>query len=426
MVCCCVPFCTSEYKDKRSSTISFHEFPVSDVREEWIRIIARRAEDGSLWQPNARSKVCSIHFKKEDFKENMAVRRLLKPTAVPSIFPGYPWYDASQNSTAAGAPTALQPFVKRRGRPVKKKLAEPVSSDEDEDMITPDIKRPKTASLTAQARPVEVSALNKATQARAFTDRAASTPNINSPPSQPRVLPSPALYLAPKAFVVQKNGMPSVVPTAGGSPVSYRVNASEATSEATTSSNGATADKRAQVVVLSKSPIGPKSKMRGKRRSIGQQTTMSAISLAGIFTEIVNLRKRCAESRDRLGVLSMENSSLKKKCSELEANVDSLSKENESLKKKLSIQEMQNMELTIDEEDEEDLDDLEDEEFGEEDDEEDYVEEEVGEGTEFVEEVYEVEEVIEPQGEEEVQDGTVETVEEVDAQEGADKEAETN
>lgn len=67
----------------------------------------------------------------------------------------------------------------RRGRPVKKKLAEPVSSDEDEDMITPDIKRPKTASLTAQARPVEVSALNKATQARAFTDRAASTPNIN-------------------------------------------------------------------------------------------------------------------------------------------------------------------------------------------------------------------------------------------------------
>lgn len=58
--------------------------------------------------------MCSIHFKKEDFKENMAVRRLLKPTAVPSIFPGYPWYDASQNSTAAGAPTALQPFVKRQ------------------------------------------------------------------------------------------------------------------------------------------------------------------------------------------------------------------------------------------------------------------------------------------------------------------------
>ncbi|XP_070393526.1 streptococcal hemagglutinin-like isoform X1 [Dermacentor albipictus] len=89
MVQCCVPFCKST--PGPSKTCSFHEFPVTMVRFEWLRRIARKATGTSNepWRPSDRSKVCSLHFREEDFRRDLKKRRLL-PNAVPSIFPGYP------------------------------------------------------------------------------------------------------------------------------------------------------------------------------------------------------------------------------------------------------------------------------------------------------------------------------------------------
>ncbi|KAH8028906.1 hypothetical protein HPB51_020072 [Rhipicephalus microplus] len=44
MVYCCVPFCKSS--DRRSTGISFHEFPVTQIRQEWLKKISRQAEAG--------------------------------------------------------------------------------------------------------------------------------------------------------------------------------------------------------------------------------------------------------------------------------------------------------------------------------------------------------------------------------------------
>ncbi|XP_037523600.2 DNA transposase THAP9 [Rhipicephalus sanguineus] len=91
MVYCCVPFCKSS--GRTSNGISFHEFPVTDVRLLWLKKISRQSEGPGKepWIPSDRSKVCSLHFKAEDYKQGLKSKRL-KPDAVPSIFPSYPTY----------------------------------------------------------------------------------------------------------------------------------------------------------------------------------------------------------------------------------------------------------------------------------------------------------------------------------------------
>lgn len=84
---CCVPACASTER-KSGSFISFHEVP-SDyrARDAWVDAIAGDDLDERMrLLSNARSVVCSLHFKTTDFKVGMK-RRVLKPTAVPSIFP---------------------------------------------------------------------------------------------------------------------------------------------------------------------------------------------------------------------------------------------------------------------------------------------------------------------------------------------------
>ncbi|XP_049274277.1 peroxynitrite isomerase THAP4-like [Rhipicephalus sanguineus] len=89
MRCCCVPFCTSSQR-KKEAGVSFHEIPANtELRERWLRVIARKN-----WVPNSTSNysaVCSLHFVEADFRENTK-RRMLKPDAVPSVFPHYPSY----------------------------------------------------------------------------------------------------------------------------------------------------------------------------------------------------------------------------------------------------------------------------------------------------------------------------------------------
>ncbi|KAL1427134.1 hypothetical protein MTO96_017703 [Rhipicephalus appendiculatus] len=77
---------------RQSTGISFHEFPVTEIRQEWLKKISRQAEGPGRqpWVPSDRSKICSLHFKPTDYK-GLKLRKL-KADAIPSIFPGYPTY----------------------------------------------------------------------------------------------------------------------------------------------------------------------------------------------------------------------------------------------------------------------------------------------------------------------------------------------
>ena len=115
---CCVPRCKSGYDQASPTTsklseatpttskLSFYRFPSEPgIRHNWIRNISRAEQE-----PNKHSRVCSLHFKSDDFqterkdkkfyqKKNSGVPRpaelqvrLLLQDAVPSIFPHLPKY----------------------------------------------------------------------------------------------------------------------------------------------------------------------------------------------------------------------------------------------------------------------------------------------------------------------------------------------
>ncbi|XP_075738986.1 THAP domain-containing protein 1-like [Rhipicephalus microplus] len=89
MVVCCVPFCES--RQGKTSDVTFHEFPVTEVGEKWSEVISRKGAGNEVWLPNDRSKVCSVHFAPTNYKPGLKIKRL-KADAVPSVFPHYPKY----------------------------------------------------------------------------------------------------------------------------------------------------------------------------------------------------------------------------------------------------------------------------------------------------------------------------------------------
>uniref|UniRef100_A0A0K2T0U2 THAP domaincontaining protein 6like [Takifugu rubripes] n=1 Tax=Lepeophtheirus salmonis TaxID=72036 RepID=A0A0K2T0U2_LEPSM len=82
--CCAVYGCHTS-KKKSNEHISFHRFPKEvNERKKWRIAICRKG-----WKPTDSSRICSIHFKDEDYIEGLQ-RRVLTPGAIPSIFPSFP------------------------------------------------------------------------------------------------------------------------------------------------------------------------------------------------------------------------------------------------------------------------------------------------------------------------------------------------
>uniref|UniRef100_A0A8C2DYJ4 THAP domain-containing protein 1 n=1 Tax=Cyprinus carpio TaxID=7962 RepID=A0A8C2DYJ4_CYPCA len=76
---CCVPLCV--VSARYNSTVSFHSFPVEeDLRKKWI--IQIRRDD---FQVNKNTKVCSVHFRPDDFMEGAHLKRL-KKGVFPTLF----------------------------------------------------------------------------------------------------------------------------------------------------------------------------------------------------------------------------------------------------------------------------------------------------------------------------------------------------
>ena len=96
---CCVPLChhssgeSVERKLLNSGRISFHSFPnLSTDRERALKWIVKiRRDPRTSFVINKNTKICSEHFKLEDFLcgggNPQAARHTLKKTAVPSLFP---------------------------------------------------------------------------------------------------------------------------------------------------------------------------------------------------------------------------------------------------------------------------------------------------------------------------------------------------
>ncbi|XP_064475415.1 uncharacterized protein LOC135389282 [Ornithodoros turicata] len=81
---CCIVGCSNN--QGINPTLKFYRFPSRpyerDRRQRWIQAVRRENEDGSPWQPNKGSRVCSVHFVgrvKSDIERH--------PAYVPSIFP---------------------------------------------------------------------------------------------------------------------------------------------------------------------------------------------------------------------------------------------------------------------------------------------------------------------------------------------------
>ncbi|KXJ08998.1 THAP domain-containing protein 3 [Exaiptasia diaphana] len=84
---CCVPQCTKKVYIENGVRISYHRFPDNkDLFKQWM--IAIRRDLGRDFQVTAHTRVCSRHFKLQDFKLSFGGRkRTLLPEAVPSVFP---------------------------------------------------------------------------------------------------------------------------------------------------------------------------------------------------------------------------------------------------------------------------------------------------------------------------------------------------
>ncbi|KAM7444500.1 hypothetical protein ABFA07_006897 [Porites harrisoni] len=83
---CCVPECNQKgVKSPMREKVSFFEFPnQSSLRKRWIHAIRR--DEGKNWQITRDTKVCSLHFRREDLRKSLAGRTYLVDGCVPSRF----------------------------------------------------------------------------------------------------------------------------------------------------------------------------------------------------------------------------------------------------------------------------------------------------------------------------------------------------
>ncbi|XP_026114965.1 uncharacterized protein LOC113093359 [Carassius auratus] len=111
---CCVPLCV--VSARYNSTVSFHSFPVEeDLRKKWL--VQIRRDD---FQVNKNTKVCSVHFRSDDFMEGARLKRLKK-----GVFPTlFEWNHYQEQ------PPRLSVW-ERRERPL---TPDPDSDAEQEDM----------------------------------------------------------------------------------------------------------------------------------------------------------------------------------------------------------------------------------------------------------------------------------------------------
>ncbi|KAL0893662.1 hypothetical protein ABMA27_013820 [Loxostege sticticalis] len=84
MPSCVVKWCKNNSNDhSKSHGITFHIFPHDPVRKRrWMKAVQLERHDKE-WMPSNGSKICSIHFKDDDFYLSKKGFQMLKKDAVP-------------------------------------------------------------------------------------------------------------------------------------------------------------------------------------------------------------------------------------------------------------------------------------------------------------------------------------------------------
>ncbi|KAM9352697.1 uncharacterized protein ABDE67_005073 [Symphorus nematophorus] len=105
---CCVPGCKG-YDEARSMGVVFHGLPTRDPQRcrTWLRAIRNpRLDEDTPVSKYSGVRVCSLHFKPEDYEEDFRAKILnippkpaLKSGAVPSVFPGREHREAGSGDT---------------------------------------------------------------------------------------------------------------------------------------------------------------------------------------------------------------------------------------------------------------------------------------------------------------------------------------
>ncbi|XP_032651775.1 peroxynitrite isomerase THAP4 isoform X1 [Chelonoidis abingdonii] len=84
VICCAAVNCSNRQGKVHRGAVSFHRFPLKDSKRliQWLKAVQR-----DNWTPTKYSFLCSEHFTKDSFSKRLEDQhRLLKPTAVPTIF----------------------------------------------------------------------------------------------------------------------------------------------------------------------------------------------------------------------------------------------------------------------------------------------------------------------------------------------------
>lgn len=282
---CCVPQCKSTARRQPAGVkISFHEFPVTDIRESWIKAVSREGPNKTLWQPTETAKVCSVHFRPEDYKEG-AKTRILKRNAVPSVFPNYPAYmqRTAERIRAEAMKQSERPYLRKfesPGRastqPPSKKLA-----------ISNNSTSPRgAASRSENTLPKEqYGSVTRAVGANTVSQHKRGTAQASQPPGGPFV------QEAPNSFCVS------------------------------VSSGGVVADgddmdceEELSIVMEDNSTLSEHNALEclDKQRTLGSQTVVTGVTLSALWEEIRLLKQRCSNLQSQLSEAHTENYALRR------------------------------------------------------------------------------------------------------------------
>nr|XP_046255405.1 uncharacterized protein LOC124064746 [Scatophagus argus] len=109
---CCVPGCKG-YNEAKSMGVVFHGLPTRDPQRcrTWLKAIQNpRLDENTPVSKYSGVRVCSLHFKPDDYEEdfrarilNTAPKPMLKSGAVPSVFPGRQRGEAGSSGSASPA-----------------------------------------------------------------------------------------------------------------------------------------------------------------------------------------------------------------------------------------------------------------------------------------------------------------------------------
>lgn len=285
---CCVPKCKSTARRQPTGVkISFHEFPVTDIRESWIKAISREGPNKTLWQPSETAKVCSVHFRPEDYKEG-AKTRILKRNAVPSVFPDYPAY--------------------------MQRTAERIRAEAMNQLQRPYLRKFVPSGASTQPPPKKPSLSNDST-----VPEGGASSSENTPPRKDYGVVNHAVCANPVPQHKQDPKQVSELPPSGGpfvqeAPNSFCVNVS--TGGPIADSDEVECEEELSIVMEEDGIISSEqdtAECLDKHRTLGSQTVVTGVTLTALWEEIRLLKQRCSSLQRQLNEAHTENYALRVK-----------------------------------------------------------------------------------------------------------------